>query len=56
MMQPSTASAAVAAAAAFALWAGHMIGDHPVQSNAAATNKGIPNPARLAAGTHPWTC
>lgn len=38
LFEPSSATAAVAAAAWAALWAGHMVGDHPVQSDAAATH------------------
>lgn len=48
---PTTASAAVAAATFVALYAGHQVGDHVVQSNSQAAAKGAP----VGAGLHPWT-
>lgn len=52
---PTVATAAIAAAAFAALYAGHHLGDHPIQPNSAAAAKGIPTDDRLAAGAHPWT-
>jgi hypothetical protein len=37
-----------------ALYAGHQLGDHVVQSNASAMAKGAPTPEMLAAGIPPW--
>jgi hypothetical protein len=37
-----------------ALYAGHQLGDHVVQSNASAMAKGAPTAELLAAGVHPW--
>jgi hypothetical protein len=37
-----------------ALYAGHQLGDHVVQSNASAMAKGAPTADLLAAGVHPW--
>jgi|GEM_PF-882227 len=48
-------TAAIAAAAFAALYAGHQIGDHAVQTNAAAAAKGAPTADLLAAGSHPWS-
>ncbi len=50
----TVASAAVAAAAFVALYAGHQLGDHVIQSDADAANKGAPTGDRVAAGVHPW--
>ncbi|WP_117211462.1 DUF3307 domain-containing protein [Allorhizocola rhizosphaerae] len=50
----TVASAAVAAVAFVALYAGHQLGDHVIQSNADAAAKGAPTGARMAAGVHPW--
>ena len=46
------ATAAVTAATFVALFAGHQVGDHIVQSAADAAAKGAP---AAAAGLHPWT-
>ena len=48
----STASAAIVFVA---LFAGHQVGDHVVQTDADAQAKGAPTPDLLAAGVHPWT-
>lgn len=48
-------TAALTAAAFVALYAGHQIGDHAIQTNAAVAAKGAPDADRLAAGVHPWT-
>jgi hypothetical protein len=37
-----------------ALYAGHQLGDHVVQSNASAMAKGAPTAELIAAGVHPW--
>jgi hypothetical protein len=55
MSTATTATAAVAAITFAALYAGHQIGDHVVQTNATAAAKGAPTAERLAAGAHPWT-
>lgn len=55
MTDPTTATAAVTACVSVALVAGHMLGDHPVQSDTDAQAKGTPTDDRLAAGVHPWT-
>ncbi|WP_345510733.1 DUF3307 domain-containing protein [Phytohabitans houttuyneae] len=47
----TTAGAAVAAATFVALYAGHQVGDHVIQSHAQASAKGAPT----GAGAHPWT-
>ncbi|MEV0385611.1 hypothetical protein [Nonomuraea sp. NPDC050643] len=52
---PSAAAAAIAAVTFVALYAGHQIGDHVVQSNGTAVAKGFPGPEQLAAGVSPWT-
>jgi len=52
---PTVTTAAVTAAAFVALYAGHQIGDHVVQTNSAAARKGAPDAGRLAAGVHPWS-
>jgi hypothetical protein len=52
---PTAATAAVAAATFAALYAGHQVGDHVMQSNSAAGAKGAPGPDLLAAGVPPWT-
>ena len=51
---PTAADAAIAAIAYVALHAGHQIGDHVVQTKAAAAAKGAPTAEGLAAGVHPW--
>ncbi len=51
---PNVDTAAVAAVAYVALFAGHHLGDHPFQSTAAATGKSAPETAELARGAHPW--
>jgi len=51
---PTVETAAVAAATYVALFAGHHLGDHPLQSPAAAAGKGAPSPAELARGAPPW--
>ncbi|MCK2215193.1 DUF3307 domain-containing protein [Actinomadura sp. ATCC 31491] len=48
-------AAAIAAVTFAALYAGHQIGDHVVQSNSVAIAKAAPDAARLAAGASPWT-
>lgn len=52
---PTIETAAVAACAFAALFAGHHLGDHPIQPDAAAQHKGHPTDDQLAAGVHPWT-
>jgi hypothetical protein len=47
-------STAVTAVVFVALFAGHQVGDHIVQTNAAAQAKGAPTADLLAAGVHPW--
>jgi hypothetical protein len=51
---PTVASAAIAGVAYAALYAGHQIGDHAMQTSAAAAAKGAPTAERLAAGADPW--
>lgn len=52
----SNATAAAFAAVMFAaLYAGHQVGDHVVQSNTVAAAKSVPDPDALAAGVPPWT-
>jgi hypothetical protein len=51
---PSIETAAVAAIAYAALFAGHQLGDHPFQSCTAAANKSAPSIAEIAAGAPPW--
>jgi hypothetical protein len=48
-------SAAVAACAFIALYAGHQIGDHVIQPGTAVAHKGCPGDDRLAAGVRPST-
>jgi hypothetical protein len=48
-------TAATAAISFVALYAGHQIGDHVVQSDWAATTKAAPSVEQLAAGVPPWT-
>jgi hypothetical protein len=48
-------TAAVTAVAFVALYAGHQLGDHAIQTNTAAMGKGAPTSDLLAAGVHPWT-
>jgi hypothetical protein len=52
---PTAVTAAVTAASFVALFAGHQIGDHVVQSNADAAAKGAPTAELLSAGVHAWT-
>jgi hypothetical protein len=52
---PTAATAAVTAVTFVALYAGHQIGDHPVQPIALATGKAAPTADLLAVGAHPWT-
>jgi hypothetical protein len=47
-------TAATAAITFVALYAGHQIGDHVVQTNAVAATKGAPSAEQLAAGVSPW--
>ena len=54
MTDPTTATAATAAVVFAALLAGHMLGDHPVQSDHDAAGKGHPTDDLLAASVHPW--
>jgi small-conductance mechanosensitive channel len=54
MTDPTTAAAAITAVVYAALLAGHMLGDHPVQSDNDAAGKGHPTDDRLAAGARPW--
>jgi hypothetical protein len=54
MTDPTTATAAITAVVFAGLLAGHMLGDHPVQSDTAAGGKGHPTDDRLAAGARPW--
>jgi Protein of unknown function (DUF3307) len=50
-----TADTSTIVAAAFvALFAGHQVGDHVVQTNADAAAKGAPTADRLASGVPPW--
>jgi hypothetical protein len=51
----NAATAAVAAVTFAALYAGHQIGDHVVQTSATAAAKGAPTADRLAAGAAPWS-
>lgn len=51
---PTVETAAVAAATYVALFAGHHLGDHPLQSPAAAAGKGAPSPTELSRGVSPW--
>ncbi|MED7930512.1 DUF3307 domain-containing protein [Nonomuraea sp. LP-02] len=53
-MSGATAAALVAVTFA-ALYAGHQIGDHVVQSDRSAVTKGAPDPERLAMGVSPWS-
>ena len=55
MTDPSTATAAITAVSFIALLTGHMLGDHPVQTDADAAGKGHPSDTELAAGAHPYT-
>lgn len=55
MTGPTTATAAITAVVYAALLAGHMLGDHPVQSDNTAAGKGHPTDDQLAAGAHPFT-
>ncbi len=52
---PSVDTAAIAACVFAALFAGHQLGDHPIQRKSAMLAKGTPDDTRLADGTHPWT-
>jgi uncharacterized protein DUF3307 len=51
---PTVETAAVAAIAYAALFAGHHLGDHPLQTRTAAAGKPAPGYAELAGGAHPW--
>ncbi|GAA4214353.1 DUF3307 domain-containing protein [Actinocatenispora rupis] len=51
---PTVETAAVAAITYAALFAGHHLGDHPLQSTAAATGKAAPGTDELARGAHAW--
>ncbi|MGR6918667.1 DUF3307 domain-containing protein [[Actinomadura] parvosata] len=51
----SASAAAIAAVTFAALYAGHQIGDHVVQSNSTAVAKGVPDAEQLARGVSPWT-
>ncbi|MGH3735021.1 MAG: hypothetical protein ACRDT6_05295 [Micromonosporaceae bacterium] len=51
-MMPTAQTAAVAAVAWVALYAGHQLGDHPLQLDADARRKVAPDPG---AGADPWT-
>lgn len=51
----STTAATVATCVFIALYAGHQIGDHVVQSDTVMQAKAIPSNDRLAAGANPWT-
>src|SRR5690242_19908824 len=51
----STTTATVTACVFAALYAGHEIGDHVVQSDTVMRAKAIPSNDRLAAGANPWT-
>lgn len=55
MIEPTVTTGVVTAVVYAALHAGHWLGDHPVQPNAAAAAKGHPTDDQLAAGAHPWT-
>jgi Protein of unknown function (DUF3307) len=55
MTDPTIATAGITSVVFAALLAGHMLGDHPVQSDNAAAGKGHPSNDQLAAGAHPWT-
>lgn len=50
----STELAAVAALAYVALYVGHHVGDHIVQTERQAVGKGAPMLPQLIAGIHPW--
>lgn len=52
---PTVETAATAACVFAALFAGHQLGDHPIQRKSAMLAKGTPDDARLADGAHPWT-
>ncbi len=51
---PTVSDAAVTAVMFAALYAGHQLGDHVVQTNAVAMSKAAPAPDLVAAGVHPW--
>lgn len=51
---PTVETAAVAAITYAALFAGHHLGDHPLQSTSAVTGKPAPGYDELARGAHPW--
>jgi Protein of unknown function (DUF3307) len=51
----SATTAATASIAFIALFAGHQVGDHVIQSDADARAKGAPTPDLLVRGAHPWT-
>lgn len=54
MTDPTTATAAITAVVFAGLLVGHMLGDHPVQSDNDAAGKGRPTDDQLAAGAHPF--
>lgn len=51
----TTVSTATTAVVFVALYAGHQLGDHVVQSDNDAMGKGAPTADLLAQGLHPWT-
>jgi hypothetical protein len=51
----SATTAAITAVTFAALYAGHQLGDHVVQSNSTAVAKGVPEPEQLAANVSPWS-
>ena len=55
MTDPTPATAAITAVVFAGLLAGHMLGDHPVQSDRDAASKGHPTDDQLTAGARPWT-
>lgn len=55
MTDPTIATAAVTSVVFVGLLAGHMLGDHPVQSDFDSAGKGRPTDDQLAAGVPPFT-
>jgi len=55
MTDPTIATAAITSVVFAGLLVGHMLGDHPVQSDNDATGKARPGDEQLAAGVHPFT-
>jgi len=51
---PTADTAAIAAITYAALFAGHHLGDHPLQPRSAAVGKAAPGYQELARGAHPW--